>query len=63
VEALSNYSSGYQLVKKEERKAKTYFYEGINYSGFDKVINNANPEIGIQYILNLSVKYDLKKSK
>lgn len=48
-------------IKKMERKGKTYYYEGIDYSGFDKIINNENPEIGIQYILNVNVKYKLKK--
>lgn len=50
-------------IRKEERKAKTYYYEGTDYSGFDKVINESNPEVGIQYILSLTVKYDLKKNK
>lgn len=50
-------------IRKEERKAKTYYYEGTDYSGFDKVINESKPEIGIQYILSLTVKYDLKKNK
>jgi hypothetical protein len=48
-------------VKKLERKSKTFYYEGVDYSGFDKVINHANPTVGIQYIFNLSVKYKLKK--
>ncbi|MET3538696.1 SIMPL domain-containing protein [Chryseobacterium limigenitum] len=50
-------------IRKEERKAKTYYYEGTDYSGFDKVINESKPEIGIQYILSLTVKYDLKNNK
>lgn len=50
-------------IRKEERKAKTYYYEGTDYSGFDKMINESKPEIGIQYILSLTVKYDLKKNK
>lgn len=52
-----------RYVKKEERKSKTFYYEGTDYTGFDKVINNADPEVGIQYIMNLNVKYDLKKNK
>ena len=50
-------------IRKEERKAKTYYYEGTDYSGFDKVINESKPEVRIQYILSLTVKYDLKKNK
>lgn len=62
VSYMSNrYDASY--IRKEERKAKTYYYEGTDYSGFDKVINESNPEVGIQYILSLTVKYDLKKNK
>lgn len=57
-----NYNNDY-YIKKLERKGKTFYYEGIKYSGYDKVINDENPEIGIQYIVNLSVKYDFKKNR
>ncbi len=43
------------------RKEDTYYYEGVDYSGFDKVINPTHPEVGIQYILRLRVKYKIKK--
>ncbi|TZF95292.1 DUF541 domain-containing protein [Chryseobacterium panacisoli] len=61
----ANITYGYdtRYVKKEERKSKTFYYDGTDYTGFDKVINNSDPEVGIQYIMNLSVKYDLKKNK
>ncbi len=58
---INNYSSSY--VKKIARKDKTYFYDGVNYAGYDKVINNANPVVGIQYVLNLTVTYDIEKNK
>ena len=56
------YNNDY-YIKKLERKGKTFYYEGVKYTGYDKVINDGNPEIGIQYILNLSVKYDFKKNR
>ena len=59
---IENYSSS-SYVKKVARKSKTFYYEGLEYSGFDKVINNADPEVGIQYVLSLSVKYNVSKSK
>ncbi|WP_454046525.1 SIMPL domain-containing protein [Chryseobacterium sp. Marseille-Q8038] len=61
----ANVTYGYdtRYIKKEERKSKTFYYDGTDYTGFDKVINNSDPEVGIQYIMNLSVKYDLKKNK
>ena len=59
---ISSYNSN-SYTKKLERKAKTFYYEGIDYSPFDKVLNQTDPEIGIQYILNLIVTYDVKKNK
>ncbi len=61
----ANVTYGYdtRYIKKEERKSRTFYYDGTDYTGFDKVIHNADPEVGIQYIMNLSVKYDLKKNK
>lgn len=51
------------MIKKMERKGKTFYYEGTSYNGFDKVINNEDPEIGIQYIINMSIKYEFKKNR
>lgn len=61
--ASVTYGYDTRYIKKEERKLKTFYYDGTDYTGFDKVINNSDPEVGIQYIMNLSVKYDLKKNK
>ena len=58
---VDSYSSSF--IKKEARKNQTFYYEGVDCSGFDKIINEANPEIGIQYVLSLSVIYDLVKNK
>lgn len=52
------YSSENKLLA---RKDKTYYYEGMNYSGFDKVIGNNSPQIGIQYVLSLSVTHKVQK--
>lgn len=57
-----NYNNDY-YIKKLERKGKTFYYEGTKHAGYDKIINDKNPEIGIQYIVNLSVKYDFKKNR
>ncbi|HCC94677.1 MAG TPA: hypothetical protein DEQ26_10185 [Flavobacteriaceae bacterium] len=57
---LDNYPSS--IIKKIARKNKTFYFEGIDYSGFDKVINNSNPTVAIQYILNLTVVYDIEKN-
>ncbi|WP_312089994.1 SIMPL domain-containing protein [Chryseobacterium sp.] len=59
---MRGYYNNDLMIKKLERKSKTFYYEGISYNGFDKIINNQDPEIGIQYIMNISVKYDFKKN-
>lgn len=56
-----DYNSYY--LRKIARKNKTAYYDGLNYSGFDKVINNADPEPCIQYVLMLNVRYTLEKNK
>lgn len=60
---LRGYNNNDLMIKKMERKGKTFYYEGTPYNGFDKVINNEDPEIGIQYIINMSIKYDFKKNR
>ncbi|MGC1204761.1 MAG: SIMPL domain-containing protein [Flavobacteriaceae bacterium] len=55
----ANYKNPY--IKKTERINKTFFYEGTDISGYDKIINNSQVQIGIQYILEISILYNLKK--
>lgn len=45
------------------RKENTFYYQGIHYSGFDKVLNATNPEVGTQYVLHLEAKFNVKKIK
>lgn len=45
------------------RKENTFYYQGIHYSGFDKVLNATNPEVGTQYILHLEAKFNVKKNQ
>ena len=52
-----NYSQ--QYIAKEARKHKTFFYDGAPISGFDKVINPTDPKVGIQYVLTISMVYEL----
>lgn len=50
-----------RLIKKIERKAKTFYYDKIDQAQFDLVVNNASPVVGIQYVLEVQLQYDLKK--
>ncbi len=60
--SLVNYGYNDYNVRKIARKNHTSYYDGLNYSGFDKVINNGDPEPCIQYVLTLNVRYALQKS-
>ena len=60
-EVTYRYDASY--IRKEQRKAKTFYYDGIDYTGFDKIINADDPEVGIQYVIILKVRYDLEKNK
>lgn len=52
-----NYSANY--IKKELRKSTTFYYDGAEISGFDKILNADNPTIGIQYFLELTIVYEI----
>lgn len=47
--------------KKNLKKNITYFYEHINYSGFDKVVNPTVIEPTVEYILDLHIKFIIDK--
>lgn len=54
------YSSSY--IKKEVRKERTFYYDGIETEvGVDKIIDEISPIVGIQYVIELVITYDLKK--
>lgn len=56
-----NYYSG-NYVKKEVRKERTFYYDGIETEvGVDKIIDRISPTVGIQYVIELIIQYDLKK--
>lgn len=48
-----------RYVKKEARKHKTFYYDGLPTSGFDKVINGSNPKVGLQYVFSMTMEFDL----
>ena len=47
-------------VRKEARKNRTFYYEGLSTGNFDKVIGMRNPQIGVQHALTLTVEYQLQ---
>jgi len=58
---VNNYY-GSSYLKKEVRKERTFYYDGIESEiGVDKIIDDISPMIGIQYVIEVVITYDLKK--
>ncbi|MDZ4126765.1 MAG: hypothetical protein U1E02_21720, partial [Hydrogenophaga sp.] len=55
----SDYSS--YSKRKDLKKSTTYYYDKINYSGFDKVINPIVTEPTVEFVLMLQIKFDIEK--
>ncbi len=51
------------IIKKDLRKGATFYYDKMNYSGFDKVINPSFTEPAVEFVLTLQVKYQIEKNK
>lgn len=47
--------------RKDLKKNVTYYYDKINYSGFDKVINPVVTEPAVEFVLMLQIKFDIEK--
>lgn len=47
--------------KKDLKKNTTYFYDHINYSSFDKIINPIVIKPAVEYVLNLHIKFKIDK--
>jgi len=54
----TNYGS-----RKDLKKNTTYYYDKINYSSFDNIINPIIIEPSIETVLRLQIKFDIEKSK
>ena len=56
----STIESEVDIIKKELNKKTTFYFEGVNISTFDKVINESTPKKGIQCVYELKIKYFLR---
>ncbi|MEP6794001.1 MAG: SIMPL domain-containing protein [Saprospiraceae bacterium] len=54
----SGYNNTY--TTKDVRKSATHYYDKINYSGFDKVINPYVTEPAVEFVVMLQVKFEIK---
>lgn len=56
----THYSGNY--IRKETRKERTFYYDGIDAEiGFDKIIDDISPMVGIQYVFELVIIYELER--
>ena len=58
---VSNYGYDNSYRTKELRKSATFYYDKINYSGFDKVINPYVTEPAVEFVLTLQIKFEIEK--
>jgi uncharacterized protein YggE len=61
VSVTYNRNADTPYVRKEERKNNTFYYQGADTSGIDKVINASTPEVCLQYVVEMKVAYHVKK--
>jgi uncharacterized protein YggE len=61
-ELQTYYDLSNAVMKKIARKNKTFYYDGIAESDFDKVINSGTSEVGMQFIVTLTITYKLDTS-
>ncbi len=54
----SGYNNSY--TTKDVRKSATYYYDKINYSGFDKVINPYVTEPAVEFVVTLQIKFEIE---
>lgn len=56
----THYSGNY--IRKETRKERTFYYDGMDAEiGFDKIIDEISPRVGIQYVFELVMIYELER--
>jgi len=53
------YNSNRYTQKKDLRKTATYYFDKLDYSGFDHIINPVVTEPVLQFILELQFKYEI----
>lgn len=62
-ESSEVYQDYRNYTKKDLRKGATYYYDKIDYSGFDKVLNPVITEPAVEFVLTLQIKYQVDKDK
>ncbi|MDP9077290.1 MAG: hypothetical protein M3O71_07710 [Bacteroidota bacterium] len=52
-----------RLIKKDLKSSTTYYYDKVNYSGFDKIINPSIIEPAVEFVFSLQIKFQIEKGK
>jgi len=58
-----SYENISQFIKRDLQKPSTVYYDKIDYSGFDKIINPEITAPAIEFGLNLQIKFQIEKGK
>ncbi|OIQ21417.1 MAG: hypothetical protein BM557_03965 [Flavobacterium sp. MedPE-SWcel] len=58
---IHNYNKSKNYIQKEQRKNHTFYYQGLDVSAFDKVINPSTPEVCLQYAVEVKLMYHIKR--
>ncbi|MFT5860954.1 MAG: hypothetical protein ACI865_003070 [Flavobacteriaceae bacterium] len=49
-------------IKKDVRKSTTYYYDGVEFEmSIDKIIDEVSPNVGIQYVMEVQMIYEIAK--
>jgi len=56
------YNNNSVIVRKEERKSNSFYFDGLDTNSFDKILNASTPVVGLQFLMNLKITY-VKKEK
>jgi len=56
-----DYSYYDKMRVKDQRKTTTFFFQKLDYTGFDQIINPMKSEPQVQFVLNLAVKFKISK--
>jgi uncharacterized protein YggE len=57
------YSEYDRFIKKDMRNTSTVYYDKINYSGFDKVVNPSVVEPAVEFVMSLQIKFQIEKPR
>lgn len=61
VNNINDYKSSKVFVKQEQRKSKTFYFDGQKPDSFDTILNPDTPVVGMQFVMEFTINYRFKK--